>query len=72
MQLLDPYVDFCFTFPMLFVFECSVGKGLLFVVEMATFFLKKLGKRSIMSQKGANAKSGYTLPTAQNLMRELL
>jgi hypothetical protein len=25
-----------------------------------------------MSQKGANAKSGYTLPTAQNLMRELL
>jgi hypothetical protein len=37
MQLLDPYVLFCFTFPTLFMFEYSVREGLLLVavVEMA-------------------------------------
>jgi hypothetical protein len=48
MKLLEPYADFCFIFPMLFMSEYSVRKGLLLVAEMATSSLKTLGTRLIM------------------------
>jgi hypothetical protein len=57
MQLFDPYVHFCFTFPMLFMFECSVRLGLLFVAEMATSSLNNLVKISIMSKKGGGTQN---------------
>jgi hypothetical protein len=67
MQLLDSYVNFCFAFPKLSMFECSVWEDLLLVAaaEIATSSLKNSEKRSC--HKGGNTKSGCTLPTALKL-----